>query len=84
MLRYSDDVTRLGVLRKRRDRPKNELMIRAIEILGSDDIADVVPRAAIEHYAAQHGLLRLDRVRWHAALEVDDRIAFESWVAGHG
>ena len=47
---------------------EDQLMIAAIEVVGDQAIGDRVPGAVVEHQAAEHRLLRFDRVRRHPDL----------------
>jgi hypothetical protein len=39
---------------------ENDSMVRAIEIVGPQNVGDVIPSGGVEEQAAQNGLLRLD------------------------
>ena len=42
---------------------KDYAVVRSVEILGTQNVGDVVQRLRVEEQAAQNGLLRLDRMR---------------------
>ena len=47
------------------DRTKNELVVLAVEILGTDEVCDLVPGRLVEHQATEQGLLSFEGVRGH-------------------
>ncbi len=69
-------IRRLVVLDEHRDMAVDQAMVGAIEIVGGQEIGDLFPRAVVEQQAAQHGLLRLDRI-WRQLQRIDLRIAVE-------
>jgi hypothetical protein len=63
MLADRDGVGRLIALDERRHGAEDQAVVGAIEVFGRDDVGDLVPRALIEHQAAEQRLLGFDRVR---------------------
>ena len=63
VLADGDGVGRLVALDERGDGREDQAMVGAIEIVGGDDVGDLVPGALIEHEAAEQRLLGFDRVR---------------------
>jgi hypothetical protein len=58
-----DRIAGLRLAGERRDAFENDLVIGAEEIIRDDDIADAIPRGAIEHQSAKHRLFGFDGVR---------------------
>jgi hypothetical protein len=56
----------LTALDQARNRVEYQAMIVAIEIFGDHTIGDLIPGRRVEHEAAEHRLLGLDRMRRQA------------------
>src|SRR5262249_46813760 len=63
VLANRDRVWRLIALDELRDRAEDQPVIGAVEVVDAYDVRDLVPRALIEHEAAEQGLLGLDGMR---------------------
>ena len=61
-----DGIAGLAALDQAGDGFENQPMIVAVEILGDDAVGDLVPGRGVQHQPAEHGLLRLDRMRRQA------------------
>ena len=59
VLADGDGVGRLVALDERGDRSEDQPMVGAIEILGGDDVGDLVPGALIQHQPAEQATARL-------------------------
>ncbi len=53
VLRDRDDVAGMSILGKRGDRPENQAVILAIEVVGDDDVGDLVPGLVVQHETAE-------------------------------
>ncbi len=63
VLADGDGVGRLVALDEVRDGQEDQPVVGAIQILGGDDVRNLIPRSLIEHEPAEQRLLGLYRVR---------------------
>ena len=61
-LRYRHNVAGVTVFHELGDRLEDEPVVFAVEILGTDNIADLIPSGLVEHQPAEQRLLGFDRV----------------------
>ena len=59
MLADGDGIGRLVALDERGDGAEDQAMVGAVQVVGGDDVGDLVPRALVEHQAAEQATARL-------------------------